>query len=153
MTKLCRGCAGTGIGQHVSPRTIAVLEHISYTWRFVHDNPRRKRRTITVGNPGSPSSPRFYGTVPIRAFALAVREADRLLADGFSYDEESAAIPIDPEWTCPWCHGTGTPQLSVGTLGAMGAAMTRLQSDLNDLITRRENHEAAQRARAEGRYP
>lgn len=119
MTKLCRGCAGTGIGQHVSPRTIAVLEHISYTWRLVPENPHRKTRTLVVGRVHLPVARRSasagHSAGPL-AFTLAA--AGRLFADGFDYDAESAAVPLDPAWTCSWCHGTGTPQLSVGTLEA-----------------------------------
>lgn len=114
MTKVCRGCAGTGVGQHVSPRTIAVLEHISYTWRFVPENPRRHARRVVVTRPREP----YHGPVYYEPLASALRTAARLLADGFDYDEESAAVPLDSEWTCSWCHGTGTPQLSVGTLEA-----------------------------------
>lgn len=116
MTKLCRGCAGTGIGQHVSPRTIAVLEHISYTWRLVPENPRRRARTIVVAL--RPKAAAWAPPVHQEPLAFALATVERLRADGFDYDEESAAIPLDPEWTCPWCHGTGTPQLSVGTLEA-----------------------------------
>jgi hypothetical protein len=156
MTKTCRGCAGTGIGQHVSPRTVGLLEHISYTWRFEDaDNTRRPVRTIIVGRVkdepiGSAAHHVWLITMPL---ALALKRAAALNAEGLSYDEESAGIPLDPAWICSWCHGTGTPQLSVGTLGVMGVQMARLESDLDDLRVRRENHAAAERARAEGRYP
>lgn len=109
--KTCRGCAGTGVGQHVSPRTIAVLETISYTWLLVPIglSTRRKLRNIIVGRPNEREV-----TMPL---ADALRKVDSLLADGFRYHEESP-LPLDPAWKCEWCHGTGTPQLSVGTMQA-----------------------------------
>ncbi len=107
--KTCRGCAGTGIGQHVSPRTIAILESFGRTWCFLPEDPRRHRRALHV----SAARERITG-VPL---AIALQKAEAWLADGFRYN--GALLPLDPAWKCSWCHGTGTPQLSVGTMQAV----------------------------------
>lgn len=143
MSGVCRGCAGTGVGQHVSPRTIALLETVSWTWTLVPlCQPgvvsRRRDRIIYVGR-----------DLPL---ADALRKVDVLLADGFRYGDEDP-VPIDPAWKCEWCYGTGTPQLSVGTLSVLSAGIAQMENQLAQITERRENHEAAQRARAEGRYP
>ncbi len=121
--KTCRGCAGTGIGQHVSPRTIAILETIDYTWTLVpkeRGSRRFPRRIILPPGTRHPSDIAVKGrfaTNPV-PLARALREVDRLLADGFRYDDP-AGFELDPAWKCSWCHGIGTPQLSVGTMQAV----------------------------------
>jgi len=113
-TTACRGCAGTGIGQHVSPRVMQVIEGVQgYQWRF--DPPlgtRRKQRFIRITRMVYDQAKQqgvFYGP-----YALALDQAQRLVAEGFTYDV--ACIPIETDWACEWCHGTGQPQLSVQTL-------------------------------------
>lgn len=111
--KTCRGCAGTGIGQHVSPRIIAIIESFGYTWMLVPVDARRKIRIIHVG-PAGPAAANW-----VRApLAEALAKLERLLDDGFTY-EPTTLLPLDPAWKCSWCHGTGTPQLSVGTMQAV----------------------------------
>ena len=152
MTAVCRGCAGTGIGQHVPPRTMAVLQSFGTRWFFVPVNPRRKGRTIYVGASSAAiyDEARHLGTrIPL---ADALLRIGALLGDGFRYSPETPIRP-DPAWKCDWCYGTGTPQLSVGTLSVLSAGIAQMENQLAQITERRENHEAAQRARAEGRYP
>lgn len=114
---ICRGCAGIGIGIQVPPRTIAIIEGVmSYEWgfdppvssAFAHPRPRY----LVVGHMATPGR---LSTVTALPYATALKRAESLLAKGFTYAED--CIPMNPAWTCEWCHGTGKPQLSVGTMG------------------------------------
>lgn len=113
-TTTCRGCAGLGIGQHVTPRVIQIIEGIQgYQWRFSPPLGSRKRERFIRITPLVYDQIKqqgvFYGP-----YAAALDQAQRLVAQGFTYDE--ACVPIDTDWACDWCHGTGQPQLSVATL-------------------------------------
>lgn len=110
----CRGCAGLGIGQHVTPRVIQVIEGIqAYQWLL--DPPpggRRRQRFIRVTPIVYDQSRQqgvFYGP-----FAAAYAEMQRRLGEGFTIGD--GCVPMEADWTCQWCHGTGQPQLSIATL-------------------------------------
>lgn len=115
----CRGCAGIGVGQHVPPRTIQVIEGVQgYQWRLNQPpfaSPRARERYVRV-------TPHFYDQrreqcVFHGPYAAAFKVYEKFLAQGFILDD--ACLPMEAEWACRWCHGTGQPQLSVGTLEAM----------------------------------
>lgn len=125
-TGVCRGCAGSGIGQHVPPRTIQVIEGVQgYQWRLEPPaGTKRKVRFVRVTrlvyDQGRQQGV-FYSP-----FAGAYAHVQKLLAEGFTYDPTS--LPMEVAWTCEWCHGTGQPQLSVQTL----EQVMRASSDASD---------------------
>lgn len=124
---LCRGCAGTGIGHHVTPRTIAIIEVVmGYTWQLIDPENDRRDRWIRVGRSIHPAGVASHqaragdgtsrgptGALPT-PLADALRRVEGLLRDGFVYADD--CIPLEAAWLCTWCHGTGTPQLSVPTI-------------------------------------
>lgn len=128
-TGVCRGCAGLGIGQHVAPRIIQIIEGVQgYQWRF--DPPlgtRRKQRFVRITPIVYDQAKQqgvFYGP-----YAVVLDHVMKLVAEGFTYDP--ACIPIETDWGCEWCHGTGQPQLSVATLEAAMRRSSRLSDSHN----------------------
>lgn len=114
-TPVCRGCAGTGVGQHVPIRTFEIIQASRFTWVLVWDLASStvppKARTIIVGqaDTGLRRDGTRMGTV-IRPFAGALRKAQDLLDNGFVYRDD--CIPMDPAWSCSWCQGAGSQKLT-----------------------------------------
>lgn len=98
---LCRGCAGTGVGQHVGVRE-AQLARLPF---FMKRGPMRLNLMIEA----SEARARLRYHAPL---ALVLREIDERKGAGW----EMGASSPDPAWTCSWCHGTGELQLSVASM-------------------------------------
>lgn len=110
-TPICRGCAGFGIGQHVDPRTIQIIgdSRQDYVWKYTPaPGARQIERYLRV------ALHVYRGRGVVHApFAIVLAAHEELLAKGFT-----CADPIAPDaaWACEWCHGTGQPALSVGSM-------------------------------------
>lgn len=113
----CRSCIGTGIGHHVSPRMMQLIQDVQgLQWRLVHEHARQEFVRITpIVYDQTYAQGVFMGP-----FAIALDRASDLELSGFEYDE--ACIPIDPSWSCRDCRGTGQDGLSVDTLIAIASA-------------------------------
>lgn len=108
-TPLCRGCAGIGIGQHVPPRIIQIIGQgrEDYVWslrgpgidRYLKVDSHVQRGRGVVHGP----------------FAVVLAAYLELVDKGY---ELKPGVPVEPrrEWACEWCHGTGQPALSVGSM-------------------------------------
>lgn len=112
-TKVCRGCAGTGIGQHVTPRQLQVIE--AQQPITVERRQIRHIRITTIRDQPS-SSAYFHGPL-----ALAVEHLRWRLAEDWTPVTRSEAFVAEllehwKDWRCEWCSGTGVPQLSVATM-------------------------------------
>lgn len=107
------------MGQHVSPRTIQIIEAQRHRWTF--DPPidavlgRRRTRYVVLSCVAPAARQRCLLDGPL---VECIREHDKLVGEGFTL-ASTTPVPPDPRWLCSWCSGTGRPQLSVGTLGAM----------------------------------
>lgn len=115
---ICRGCAGSGVGQHVPTRLAGF-------------------NSVTRGP--KPGSERYFATMHIgphdenigwRPLAVVLAWVEEARAEGrevtisgttFRDGKYAGRMPSVPffwtaEHVCGWCHGTGVPQLSVHTL-------------------------------------
>lgn len=108
--KLCRGCAGRGLGQHLSPRQIQMVQGAFWLHRETGRD-RCVQITATVEHArGSYKGP----------LALILAVLDALHAEGYEEAPEGhplySPIPFSGDWRCEWCGGTGRPSLSAHTL-------------------------------------
>lgn len=109
-TPICRGCAGFGIGQHVDPRTIQIIGdgRQDYVWRYKPADAKKIERYLRV------ALHVYRGRGVVHApYAVVLAAHEELLAKGFTCTDP---IAPDPAWACEWCHGTGQPALSVGSM-------------------------------------
>lgn len=106
---VCRGCGGTGIDQHVTPREAQVA-----TEGVILSAPGgRQDRELKLGSPVARY--RTAGVTGYRApLAPMLQEVARLADQGF----DTAIAPFDLDLACQWCHGTGEPALSVSGMEA-----------------------------------
>jgi hypothetical protein len=104
---LCRGCAGLGLSQGLSPRQMQMADGPFFLW-----DPEGKRRERCVR-----ITPHVYhqGGAYHGPLALILAVLDELHSEGFE-EKDGAPIPFGSEWRCDWCSGTGRPQLSAATL-------------------------------------
>lgn len=108
---VCRGCGGTGVGQHVSQR-IAQIAARAYTVKRppTSSTTRPKPRILKLG---PRDTPRPTAVVRLQLpLAEMVDRVAELETQGF----DVSGVPWRKEWACDWCHGTGEPQLSAATL-------------------------------------
>lgn len=109
MSGVCRGCAGTGVGQHIPSRIVQLIEASM-------DVELRRKRTTFLRITQRSASTQNYGPL-----AHIVQRVEHYLADGWQPATRSAwfvdeLLANHREWACRWCHGTGVPQLSVHAL-------------------------------------
>jgi hypothetical protein len=118
---ICRGCAGNGLGQHVSPRDVQLLGEMR--WHLVAPPAgvertsgrrwTRRDRFVTL------SSVRYDRRIEhctlLAPLLLCIRDIEQLESEGFQWD---AFNPLRPamEMCCTWCNGTGKRQLSVAMM-------------------------------------
>lgn len=98
----CRGCGGNGVGQHVPPRTVQIIEaHQPITLTRV--------RSVEV---------RIDDKTPLADAVRKIRQraGEAFLPKGRDLYFVKLLLEHEEEWACTWCHGTGVPQLSVNAL-------------------------------------
>lgn len=110
--KVCRGCAGDGIGTQMTPRQVQVIR------AQMPIELRRKRSRLVTIKPitEQPTASYFHGPL-----AWVVEYVEDRLADDWKPTLVHERFVREllahwKEWRCSWCHGTGVPQLSVNTL-------------------------------------
>lgn len=103
----CRGCAGLGFGgDEVTPR-IAQMLHTAHgmgAWKF---SKGRGVRFVRI----TPHRYRARGVIHA-PFVIACAVIQGLQSDP-EWESDPSNAPIDRAWKCPWCHGTGRPNLTV----------------------------------------
>lgn len=117
----CRGCAGTGIGQHVPARIVQVLER---GIEIQLDTPREyngvhsiqvTRRHLWIAAAGEWPNGKRERLVFRGPLAEIIAELERREAEGYVIVSTYSTRPSN-EQACEWCHGTGVPQLSAHAL-------------------------------------
>lgn len=119
--RVCRGCAGTGVGHHVDARTVQLL--IGRAWAITKPPTavvtRPKPYLLCVNPIEYRSRGRLQGPLAVILAELKLRREAGYSEDGKGLiDGQEATFPVPylPEHACEWCSGTGVPQLSVQTM-------------------------------------
>lgn len=117
-SRLCRGCAGTGLDHALSPREFQIATKEFYAHKGSDFNGVKSNQvaSLLVCAPVHAERKRLHGEGPL-TYILAMIEHYRSI--GFEEFDTS------PEWlatlACTWCHGTGVASLSVATMRAVAS--------------------------------
>lgn len=112
MSPICRGCAGTGIGTHVSPREAQVAQ----TPIIMRREPDAPAVRLVVQAEASKARMFFSGPI-----ARVLEEIELRKLAGYQFDLTECVEP-DPAHACDWCNGHGTAE-GVLTLHTMMEAV------------------------------
>lgn len=135
---VCRGCAGDGVGHHLSTRTMQVIRPcLSGTlnspragrtlyWN-VETDPHGHWSIDEEASDRYPSTPTYNGHPHIRKGPLAwiANDLEMRVSDGWYntiagglesperhlHDEIAMLLEDWRTWRCRWCHGTGTGEV------------------------------------------